>query len=226
MSELIFIFGDLHFPWHSRSALKAALSRLIELKPTHVVQIGDLYDMLSFSRFARSQNLITPQEERIRGRKFAEEFWCEVRRKAKKAKLYQITGNHDTRPIRQILDKAPEYEEMVSLNTKELLTFKGVKTIHDPREELYLKGITFIHGHHPKLGDHMMEAHENIVCGHSHRGGIIFHPWNGKIKWELNAGFLGDKDSKALSYTARKKFSKWTLGWGVVENGVPRFEGY
>lgn len=222
----MFVFGDTHFKWHHKGAIISALKRLKEFNPRAVIQIGDLYDMLSFSRFARSQNFISPQQEQIQSRQQAEEFWKYVKLAAPNAELYQIMGNHDSRALKKIMEKAPEYEFVVLGAVEDMMSFKGVKTILDPREELLIDDVTFIHGYHTKLGNHMMESHDNICCGHSHRAGIMYHPWNNKIKWELNVGFLADKDAVPLSYTQRKRFSKWTLGWGEIDAEGPKFVPY
>ena len=63
----------------------------------------------------------------------------------------------------------------------------------------------------------------NSVVGHSHLGGTVFLPFKDNILWELNCGYIGDPESLALSYTAQKKVSKWTLGYGVIDDVGPRF---
>lgn len=219
----IIAVGDLHLPWCHAPAVKFALKRIKEFAPEAIVQVGDLYDLYSYNRYGRSQSVMSPQQEQIHGRAAAEEFWKNAREAAPKAKLYQLAGNHDARIIKRIMEKAPEYEFVVLEKFEELLTFKNVTTIFDPREELIIDDVTFIHGYLTGIGAHMMESHENVVCGHTHRGGAVFHPWGGKMKWELNVGFLGDRKAVPLSYTMRKKFSRWTLGVGEIDESGPKF---
>lgn len=218
-----FIFGDMHFPWVDREALRLSIKALKSYSPDYVVQIGDLYDYFSCTRFARSHNVYTPRAEIQRARAMANEFWDRVYNACPKAKLYQISGNHDMRPAKKILESAPELEDAVEMFRKKLFTFDGVHSIYNQREELRIDDVIYIHGHHSRLGAHMMELHENVVCGHTHKGGSIHHPWGGSVKFELNAGFLADRHAPALRYTMYKKFSKWTLGFGKVDEHGGRF---
>lgn len=219
----IFVFGDTHFKWHHKAALNAALKRVKEIKPDAIVQIGDLYDMLSYSRFAKSQNFITPDKEIKQSRDAAIRFWEDIKHASRKSRCYQIVGNHDIRPLKKLMDAVPEYESVGRQMVESMMKFEGVKTILDPREELLIDDVIFLHGYHSQLGAHMLESHENVCCGHSHRGGVIYHPWNGKVKWELNVGYIADKNSVPLSYTQRKRFSSWTVGWGEIDSHGPRF---
>jgi len=219
-----FVFGDLHFPWHDIKALAAAMKRLEQYKPDYVVQVGDLYDMYSFNRFGRNHNLMTPQQEMEQAEDLAIEFWEFVQSATpRKCEYYQLAGNHDIRPSKKIIQSGPEFAHIVNDYFKSIMSFSGVKTIYDPRKELHIDDVCFIHGYKTKLGDHMMESHENLVHGHTHRGGTMYHPWGGKIVAELDVGFLGDRNAEALSYTARKKFSKWTPGWGEIDEWGFRF---
>lgn len=56
----ILILGDTHFPWVSKRALEKVYEFAKEFKPSHIVQMGDLYDFLSHSKFPRSQNNYPP----------------------------------------------------------------------------------------------------------------------------------------------------------------------
>jgi hypothetical protein len=98
----------------------------------------------------------------------------------------------------------------------ELYKFPNVKTIEDPREELIIKDICFMHGYRTKIGDHLRYNMQNTVHGHTHRGGLHFEPYNDKILWELDCGFLADQNRLPLSYTPQRK-TKWTLGFGLIQ---------
>ena len=63
---------------------------------------------------------------------------------------------------------------------------------------------------------------KNTVVGHSHLGGVVYRNTFNGIIWELNAGFCGDTESKALSYTPQR-LTKWTKGFGFIDALGPRF---
>lgn len=218
----ILVIGDTHFPWVHVGALEAVYE-FIRQNPdiTHVVQIGDLYDLYSWAKFPRSHMLYTPKHEIELGRQMAAEMWAKIRSMLPKAKLHQILGNHDLRPLKKVLEMAPELEIFVELTR--WYEFQGVELLADPRAWLTIENVHFTHGHLSRLGAHSDRFMKSVVCGHSHRGGCVFtHLSNGETLFELNVGFLGDPESRPLSYTA-KVAENWTLGFGVIDQYGPRF---
>ena len=224
------VLGDTHMPWMSKTAFSMILDFLdgdgkgID----YVVQIGDLFDMFSAGRWARSFDLITPKEEFTQAREMGEEFWRELRKRCPSAQCFQIMGNHDDRPLKQILEKAPELASL--LDVRHLWEFEGVTTVHDGRQELVLEGICFMHGFRSKLGDHAKWNQLRTCTGHSHRGGVHYFPVrtlrDGKListtAWEMNAGYLGDPTQVPLQYS-KQMLTNWTLGFGIIDGLGPRF---
>lgn len=222
VSGKILVIGDTHFPWVHVGALEAVYE-FIRQNPdiTHVVQIGDLYDLYSWAKFPRSHMIYTPKHEIELGRQMAAEMWAKIRAMLPKAKLHQILGNHDMRPMKKVLEMAPELEIFVELTR--WYEFEGVELLADPRAWLTIENVHFTHGHLSGLGAHSSRFLKNVCCGHTHRGGCVFtHLSNGQTLFELNVGFLGDPLSKPLSYTA-KALENWTLGFGVIDEWGPRF---
>lgn len=207
----ILILGDIHFPYHNKKALKEAMYAVKHEKPTHVVQIGDLYDQYSFSRFTR-KNLTLPEQELREARLHAEDMWESCNRSARK---YQLLGNHDIRLIKRAEERLPEAQDLIKRSMLELYRFKGVRTIEDDRDLFKIGDITFHHGYLSRLGDHMRYFGTSTVVGHSHVGGAVFEQRNGKTLFELNAGYLADETAEPLRYRPTKS-SKWTLGFGLI----------
>lgn len=195
----------------------------VNWEPDIIVQVGDLRDWYSASRFPRKVNIMTPKQEDELAGFYADAMWETLCKELPKADKYQLLGNHCIRPLARVLEKAPEFEEDMVERVHERYTFDGVKTIYDPREELDLDGVRFIHGYLSKLGDHAIYNQMPVVCGHTHRGGVAYIPMKEKISFELNAGYLGDASHPALSYTAQKRATKWTLGFGLIDQDGPRF---
>lgn len=218
----ILVLGDTHFPWVHVGALEAVF-QFIKANPdiAYVVQLGDLYDMYSWAKFPRSHMIYTPKHEIELGRQMAEEMWKRIRSMLPKAQCYQILGNHDSRPMKKVMELAPELEIFVEFS--KWYQFVGVKSVNDPREWLSIGDVHFTHGHLTGLGAHARRFQRNVVCGHSHVGGVFFSQIeSGRIIYELNAGYLGDPNTKPLSYTATK-LTNWTLGFGVIDEHGPRF---
>lgn len=218
--EKTVIIGDTHFPFIHKPSLEKTLAFIKEFQPKHIIQIGDLYDMLSHGKFPRSMNIYTPKEEMSEGRKGAIEMWAHIKKIAPKAECHQILGNHDIRPMKRILEAYPEAE--LFMDFEKWFKFDGVETHSEIRQELIINGICYIHGYRTQLGTHRDHNRMSTVTGHSHVGGVNFKSYGTETLFELNAGYLGDPESKALSYTAQK-IVNWTHGVGVIDQHGPRF---
>lgn len=221
VSEPILVIGDAHFPFVHQATLEKIIRFAEKEKPAHIVQAGDLYDFFAHSKFPRSQNYYSPDQEMELGRKGAAEMWSALRAACPSAKLYQILGNHDVRPLKRVLESAPSLEGLVARALLPLFQFEGVTTIDDPRQELVIQGVTFVHGYASRPGyvrDHVLG---NSVTAHTHRMSVVYRALADRIIWELNPGFIGDETAKALSYTAQKT-TGFTLGWGWIDEHGPR----
>ncbi len=216
------ILGDLHAPFHSKRGVKRALEYIGDTKPMFVVQIGDLYDQLSGTHHPHSRNVMTPAEECNQARQAAVALWAGVRKAAPKAKCHQITGNHDARTMKRVLENLPEVEHLVRPALRELYEFEGVKSVHSEWDELFIDDVCYMHGFR-KQGDHAKWNNMNTVHGHDHKGDIKWIPARGKNLWEMSVGFLGEIDSPAFGYRSQKQIHGWSLGIGVIDTYGPRF---
>lgn len=221
----ILIIPDVHFPFEHKKALEFMHEFAKENQPEFIFQIGDLMDMYSHAKFPRSHNIFTPKEEETLARKGAEKMWARLRQDCPQAKCIQMLGNHCVRPLKRTMESMPTMEHWMEKYFQELMTFEGVETILNAREEYKIKDIIFTHGYATKLGDHRDHYLANLVVGHSHTGGVSFRQINGRVLWELNSGYLADQYSKGLSYTATRTV-KWTLGLGFIDKYGPRFVAY
>lgn len=218
----IAVLGDIHEPF-SHEQTKAEFSLFCEkMQPEWIIQVGDAFDCYSHAKFPRSHNIFTPKEEEKKAKKNLEELFSILRKKCPNSKIVLLHGNHSIRALKRVLESVPSIEHWAEKYLEELMTFDGVKTIHDAREEFIVNDIAFHHGHLSQLGAHRDYMQMNAVVGHIHVGGTVFRQIQGKTLWELNAGLAGDPFSKGLSYTSQK-ISKWTLGWAAIDSFGPRF---
>lgn len=222
--------GDLHLPWPDKRAIKAAIAYIKHRRPNCVVQLGDLADFYSSSRFARSLNLLTPLEEHKRARAQAEELWQRVREAAgPRAEFFQILGNHDQRPLKRILEAAPDLEQFVKDGLRNFWTFERVKTV--PYDEtLLIDDVLYTHGEYG-FGQHISKYRMCVVTGHLHKGAVTFErialPNGDKLSFktifEANAGYLGDPMSLPMRYRPKRDFFNYTKGLIEIDDFGPRF---
>jgi predicted phosphodiesterase len=218
----ILCIGDIHFPFVHKQALEKLYEFCKENKPDYIVQMGDSVDFYSHSKFPRSHNEFTPQEEENMAREMLSEMWSQLTLISPSAKKYQILGNHCARPLKRVLESAPTLEHWVQKYFKEYFTFDGVETIFDHREELEINGIVFTHGFLGQEGKHRDFYLKNTVIGHLHKGWVQYRRFHNQTFWELCAGFLGDPEAKGLTYTPSKA-SNYQLGFGYIDKYGPRF---
>lgn len=182
---------------------------------THVVQVGDLLDQYVFSNYSRSPG-ITPKIDIEGGLKMAGQMWADLKKIAPQALCYQLLGNHCVRLNKRIAERIPELAEF--FGTKDLYQFEGVKVMKSDRDFLVIDGVVYCHGWLSKSLDHAKYFGRPTVHGHRHRMAI---ETDSPRIWSMDIGYLADRNALPLQYT-QSKFSKWTLGCGVVEDGKPR----
>jgi predicted phosphodiesterase len=216
--------GDTHFPFVDERTLERIVRFAEREQPEVVAQLGDLYDAYAAAKFPRSLNVFTPRQEQDIARKGAETMWSEIRRACPKARLVQCRGNHDDRPLKRVLESYPEAEDWVVQMVRKLMTFDGVETLEDSRQELILPGnVMAHHGYMGRPGAHRdHNVGYNFVFGHTHTGHVVYRQIQGQVRWEMNVGYVGNPDAKGLSYTPQRAVG-WTPGWGFLDEYGPRF---
>lgn len=223
----ILAIGDLHFKWVCHRTLDkffAAIEKQQKIEPIKtVVQVGDIYDFYSWARFDKAF-FVDPAQELYQSLEYAQAFFTELRALTPRAQRFVIKGNHDDRVRKTAERKAPELLPFVEHNSLKLYDFKGFKLKgRDSKDEFFFQNICYIHGYLTKLGDHVKKIHRNVICGHTHRGGVFRFPLKNEVLWELNCGYLADPDSKVMDYRFLRKTKDWTKGFGIVDFFGPRF---
>lgn len=222
MPKTIIAIGDCHFPFSNAASLFRIEQMAKQIKPQVILQIGDAMDAFSFGKYPRTHNLMTPNQELELGKKMLYQMWENLKKASPKSKMVQMTGNHDERVIKRLIEKAPELEFLYSI--EQILDLpRGVEIIKSERDEFIIDDILFMHGFRSRLGDHAKHNGMNTVCGHSHLGGVVYQRLGKKTIWELNCGFIAkDQNCIPLGYT-RQRISKWTQGVGLIDHLGPRF---
>ncbi len=217
------ILGDTHFPWVHKESLERVYGWLSKNPVDVIVQIGDLFDLYAYSRFPRSQMGMDAKEEIDLAQAMATEMWAKLRELAPNAECYQLIGNHDVRPHRSVLAKAPELEHLVALGMRNFYRFDGVTTMEDDRQELLIDDILFIHGWGSRPGQHRDHFMHNVVLGHTHKLNTsyrtVYDPVTKEERTltEANAGLLGDPRAKVFGYTP-SRVTNYTLGFLVIDD--------
>ena len=211
----ILCWPDSHYPFVNKEAEEKMIQFAIENQPDYIIQVGDLLDCYAASKFPRSQNIFTPKEEERLGIEMATNAWKKLREGCPKAKCFQLMGNHDVRILKRTLESLPIAEHWIEAYFKQLFSFEGVETIFDTRQELEVDGILFTHGF-LSSGSHKDYYLKNVIHGHDHKLYVMHRRIHGQNIFEMSCGFIGDVESKPLSYTS-SKLANFQLGFGWVD---------
>lgn len=171
----ILLISDLHIPYHSISAITAALDYGKRENVNTIVINGDLIDFYQMSRFEK--------DPRKRSAKFefdsTKEFLRILRATFPDAQIYWVKGNHDVRYEHWLMSKAPEVfddpyyrleerlrlsEENIHLIGDKTLVKAGKLNIH--HGHLFFRG--FIAPVNSARGL-FLRAKESTICGHVHK---------------------------------------------------------
>jgi hypothetical protein len=185
------------------------------------VDLGDFMDFEEISRF--SQNMLRSLEGKrlLKNYEIANKVLNErLEALGKHCKYTLLEGNHDYR-MEVLLDKAPQFEGMLEVETNLRLKERGIQWVRSwSRGEMYTVGkLNFMHG------DYISKYHAakmvdvygvNLVYGHTHDHQVFEKTTHG-MNNPLVAMSLGHiADPRKLKYT-RNRPNNWCQLIGVAE---------
>jgi predicted MPP superfamily phosphohydrolase len=214
----IVTIGDLHQPWTCPDSLSLIYALIEKIKPEYIVTLGDEYDFFAQSSFPKHIQ-ISPEEEVSTAQKNLIQMFETLHKIAPKAKKYAIKGNHSIRPIKRLIQSAPELLPFFDLD--QYFKFPHCETILDPREPLIISGIAFHHGFMGH-GQHMRKFGMPTVTGHLHKGQVTVDKIHGKWLFEMDSGYVGRPETVAFNYTPVRE-GRWSRGMGLITEFGPQF---
>src|SRR5262249_32457925 len=119
--------------------------------------------------------------------------------------------------IKRVRSKLPEVEALLG----NPFAIDGVEVA--PTVEL--DGVLYMHGYRSDALSHAKCNLQSVVHGHLHSASLQFFQLKGKARFNLCAGWLADVTSPVFKYRA-KAIDMWTLGCGLVTDGVPQLLVY
>ena len=140
----ILVISDLHFPFHSISAITAALRHGLDHKVNTILINGDLIDFYALSRFEKDKKLRNLQNELDVTR----QFLSKLRELFPNAHIYYKYGNHDVRWERYIKLNAAEFDGMDEFLLQTILHLPKhhIIPLHD-KTLIHAGKLVIVHGH-------------------------------------------------------------------------------
>lgn len=217
----VVIGGEMQIPYHDPAYVRAFVSFIDHYEPDEVVLIGDFLDAPGPARWNRgtaAEYCSDLERECATGRLILGEI-----RGTYSGKLGYHIGNHEERIDVYARTKAPAFAGLEALRVSSLLDFKGFGITELPGFYNVAPGVLSTHGHLGKTlskygGGTALAAARNrgmsLVCGHSHRHGIIYERFGTKTIFGMETGH---GMSVAKAEYIRNGNPNWSAGWGTLE---------
>ncbi len=216
---------DAHIPYLDPGAFQTALAFLRFYKPHIVVQLGDLVDFYSLSRFCKDPARLTDLQEELDEARL---ILGKIRDAAPEAVFYFLRGNHEMRLTKHLWTKAPEFSKLRSLQLDSLLGLKERKIEYVESGVMQLHGFIIKHGNlvrsrsgYTATGE-LEKSGTSGVSGHSHRAAQVYkRNVSGMFSW-TEAGCLCDLNPEY----AEGQVLDWihSIAYGTFEKEGNRFE--
>ncbi len=210
------VLSDIHIPYHSITALSAALDFIQSEKPDAILLNGDTMDFYGLSRFMKD-----PRKRSVAHELQATRDFLDVLSQFG-AKIYFKIGNHEERYEHYLMRVAPELLGVREFELKHLLGLdeRGIDLISDKRI-MKANDLNIVHGH--EFGQSIfspvniarglflrgkvtaMQGHNHAVSEHteSNMNGEITTTWSLGCLCELNPAYL--------------PINKWAHGLAIVD---------
>lgn len=212
----VLVLSDLHFPYHSKEAIDAAVAYGRKLKPDVLLINGDFLDFHRISRFQQDPNKRTLREEIETGKKAL--AW--LRSQFPKARFIYKIGNHDQRWDHFIWNRAAELFDLENVQLHNVLDFEehGIERVND---NIIMCGqLAVLHGHefgksgiaapvNPARGAFLRTGH-TVLIGHLHRPSS--HAESDMFQSETMTWSTGCLCDRRPEYA---RINKW--GWGFAQ---------
>jgi len=212
MLEPMLFVPDVHIPYHDKRAWALMMKVAQDLKPKHIITLGDLPDFYSVSSHSKHPDRLNRLEKELVP---VRTCLSDLEGLGAKKKVY-LGGNHEDRLTRYLSDKAPELFGVVDIpNVLELDEWEYIPYKSDYQiGKLYA---THDVGYSGRYGaQRLLDTYQHcIVGGHTHRlSYIVEGNAAGECHVAATFGWLGSIDD--IDYMQRVKAKKnWALGFGV-----------
>jgi predicted phosphodiesterase len=215
-AKKIAVLSDIHIPYHSITALSAALDFIQTEKPDAILLNGDTIDFYGLSRFMKD-----PRKRSVAHELQATRDFLDVLSQFG-AKIYFKIGNHEERYEHYLMRVAPELLGVREFELKHLLGLdaRGIDLIGEKRI-IKANDLNIVHGH--EFGQSIfspvnvarglfLRGKVSAMQGHNHQtsshtetdmNGNILTTWSLGCLCELNPAYL--------------PINKWNHGFAIID---------
>lgn len=234
--QRIVVIPDMQIPFHSKRHLDSLLNYVEYVKPD-LACVGDEVDVPQASRWTKG----TAKEFEgtlQRDLNTAHQVLKDFRQAQGKKKTFWLQRSNHTQRLEDYIRKfAPAFSVIDVLRIEKLLGLDELGITYNRHLTEIAPNVLLAHGDEGRMFkdsgrtalDLAKRTGKNVVCGHSHRQGLISESsgFGGKqsVLWGMEVGNIMNLKSSGAGYL-KEKIANWQTGFGIlyVENGIVKPE--
>lgn len=222
MTEKIVIGLEMQIPYEDPKMFTAFLQWALAYKPDKLIMIGDFLDVPGPSRWNKGTAMeyaATLQKEVEK----AKDYLWRLRTVLPNTWIgYHSKANHEERISAYVSRYAPALSSLPGITLSNMLDLESFGIEELPVYYDAAPGLITTHGDKDVLskvgGGTAVSAARNkgksVVCGHTHRHGLIYERFGRKTIFGMETGHM--MDIKKADYIKNEN-PNWSAGWGLVE---------
>jgi len=224
--QRIVVISDLQIPYHSKRHVDSLLNYVSAIKPD-IAAVGDETDVPQASRWTKG----TAKEFEgtlQRDLNTTKEILGQFREaQGKRKKFWLQRSNHTQRLEDYIRKYAPAFSVIDALRIEKLLDLEKLGITYNRQLTEIAPNVLLAHGDEGRMFkdagrtalDLAKRTGKNVVCGHTHRQGLVSesHGFGGKqhVLWGMEVGNLMNLKSTGAGYL-KEKIANWQHGFGIL----------
>ena len=234
--QRIVVIPDMQIPFHSKRHLDSLLNYVEYVKPD-LACVGDEVDVPQASRWTKG----TAKEFEgtlQRDLNTAHQVLKDFRQAQGKKKTFWLQRSNHTQRLEDYIRKfAPAFSVIDVLRIEKLLGLDELGITYNRHLTEIAPNVLLAHGDEGRMFkdsgrtalDLAKRTGKNVVCGHSHRQGLISESsgFGGKqsVLWGMEVGNIMNLKSSGAGYL-KEKIANWQTGFCIlyVENGIVKPE--
>lgn len=215
--KIMLVTSDHHIPHHNKSALKAVLQLMSDIKFDINVILGDFYDAGLISHWNANKRRTLECQRLKKDYIICNTILDEMDKLLpSNCEKHYLFGNHDGTWFDDLLESMPQLEGMVEPISGLKLKERGYKT-YSYNEIIPFGRLNLTHGIYcgtNPIKKHLDELKVNIMFGHTHQLGMMFSssPAREIAFSGYNTGCLSDLSPDYM----KNRPHAWTHGFAIV----------
>jgi len=234
--QRIVVISDLQIPFHSKRHLDSLLNYVAAVKPD-LACVGDETDVPTASRWSKG----TAKEYEGTLQKdlnMTKDILGQFRDAQGKRKKFWLQRSNHTQRLEDYIKKfAPAFSVIDVLRIEKLLDLDNLGITYNRSLTEIAPNVLLAHGDEGRMFkdagrtalDLAKRTGKNVVCGHTHRQGLVSesHGFGGKqnVLWGMEVGNLMNLKSSGAGYL-KEKIANWQTGFGLLSviDGIVKAE--